>query len=78
MSSGKFLFGALVGGAIGAAVGMLLAPRSGVETREMISEEVSSRYDDAKGKVGDKVSELENTGKKTLDDVAEKLTGKKA
>ena len=57
---------------------MLLAPRSGVETREMISEEVSSRYDDAKGKVGDKVSELEKTGKKTLDDVAEKLTGKKA
>ncbi len=43
-SFGKFIAGALVGGAVGAAIGMLLAPRSGVETREMIRGEFESRY----------------------------------
>lgn len=42
-SFGKFVAGALVGGAIGAVVGMLLAPRSGAETREMIKEEFGNR-----------------------------------
>ena len=42
-SIGKFFFGALIGGAIGAALGMLLAPRSGAETREMIRDEFDSR-----------------------------------
>lgn len=43
-SLGKFILGALVGGAVGAAIGMLLAPRSGAETRELIREELDNRY----------------------------------
>jgi len=43
-SFGKFVTGALVGGAIGALFGMLLAPRSGSETRELIREEFDARY----------------------------------
>jgi gas vesicle protein len=43
-SFGKFVTGALVGGAVGAVIGMLLAPRSGAETRELIREEFESRY----------------------------------
>jgi len=43
-SFGKFMAGALVGGAIGAVIGMLLAPRSGSETRELIREEFETRY----------------------------------
>ena len=46
-SFGKFVVGALVGGAVGAAIGMLLAPRSGSETRELIKEEFESRYRDS-------------------------------
>ncbi len=46
-SLGKFVLGALVGGAVGAAIGMLLAPRSGSETRELIREEFDSRYRDS-------------------------------
>jgi len=46
-SFGKFTAGALVGGAIGALVGMLLAPRSGSETREMIKEEFETRSREA-------------------------------
>lgn len=86
MSSGKFVLGALVGGAIGAVVGLLVAPRSGVETREMISEELSTKYDDAKDRLSDaaanakdRVSEiaadLEETGKKAVDSVTAKLPG---
>lgn len=43
-SLGKFILGTLVGGAVGAAIGMLLAPRSGAETRELIREELDNRY----------------------------------
>lgn len=42
-SLGKFIVGAVVGGVVGAAFGMLLAPRSGVETREMIREELDNQ-----------------------------------
>lgn len=39
--NGKLLLGALVGGAIGAAAGILFAPRSGKVTRSMIGEKYS-------------------------------------
>lgn len=35
---GAFLFGILLGGIVGAALGLLFAPQSGEETREMIRE----------------------------------------
>ncbi len=46
-SLGKFLTGAIVGGAVGAVIGMLLAPRSGSETRDIIREEFEHRYRDS-------------------------------
>ena len=36
MSVSRFLAGFIVGGAIGAVAGVLLAPRSGEETRKML------------------------------------------
>ena len=42
MSATKFLAGFIVGGAIGAVSGVLLAPKSGEETRAMIAD--SARY----------------------------------
>jgi gas vesicle protein len=54
---GKFVAGALVGGAVGAVIGMLLAPRSGSETRELIREELDSRYRESTDSLRDK-SEL--------------------
>jgi hypothetical protein len=48
----KFLFGALLGGAIGALLAVLTAPRSGEETRKLLSEELSSRYDDSRKVLG--------------------------
>lgn len=40
-SFSRFLLGALVGGAAGAVVGLLFAPRSGAETRRMIADEAA-------------------------------------
>ena len=37
MSAGKFIAGFVVGGAIGAIAGILLAPKSGAETRDDIA-----------------------------------------
>jgi gas vesicle protein len=39
--TGKFLGGLLIGGAIGAALGILFAPRSGKETRQMLKKSVA-------------------------------------
>ncbi len=45
MSSGRFLGGILIGGALGAIIGLLLAPRSGHDTRELIREDLEDRLD---------------------------------
>jgi gas vesicle protein len=47
---GSFLAGAVIGGLIGAAIGLLLAPASGEEMREQVTEFVDGRraaFDDA-------------------------------
>ena len=44
MSVGKFFAGFLVGGAVGAIAGLLLAPQSGEETRDMIAQKSSDLY----------------------------------
>jgi gas vesicle protein len=38
MSAGKFLAGFVVGGALGAIAGVLLAPQSGEETRDLLND----------------------------------------
>jgi len=78
----RFFFGALVGGGLGAIIGLLLAPRAGRETRDIIRDEVRNRYEASKEKavhvVQDKTnevkqkaaqlsSELEEAGRKAMD-----------
>ncbi len=43
----KYATGALIGGVIGAVMGLLLAPRSGAETREIIRQEVETKSREA-------------------------------
>jgi gas vesicle protein len=40
---GSFLAGVVIGGLIGAAIGLLLAPRAGDETREQVGEFVGEK-----------------------------------
>ncbi len=50
---GSFLAGAVIGGFIGAALGLLLAPQTGEELREHVGEYVDSK----KAELGDAVNE---------------------
>ena len=66
MSVSRFLAGFIVGGAIGAVAGILLAPRSGEETRKMLkdtADDMARRADETakqiKVKADDAVSDLQ-------------------
>jgi gas vesicle protein len=69
MSAGKFIAGFVVGGAIGAIAGILLAPKSGEETRAMLSNSAKDMIKKAdetakqiQSKADDAVSELQKKG----------------
>jgi len=69
MSAGKFLAGFLVGGALGAVAGVLLAPQSGEETRDLltdVSKDVVKKTDktvkDIQDKADSAVSEMQKKG----------------
>ena len=74
MSAGKFIAGFIVGGAIGAVAGILLAPKSGEETRNEIAngakemlrkadetaKQIQSKTDDAIGELQKKGEEIKS------------------
>jgi gas vesicle protein len=88
MSAGKFIAGFIVGGAIGAIAGILLAPKSGEETRELLSNSAKDMIKKAdetakqiQSKADDAVSELQKKGeeiKGKLQDLINKQKDEKA
>ncbi len=75
MKSGKVLLGALAGVAIGAVVGVLLAPEKGSDTRKKISKKGQDIADDVKSQVGglkDKYNDLVDTVASKVDAFANK------
>lgn len=74
--AGKFLGGLLIGGAIGTVVGLLVAPRSGKETRQMLQNSTSSLPDLAEelgANVQYQADRLTETAQRTLDETIERL-----
>lgn len=76
MSASKFFVGFIVGGALGAIAGILLAPKSGEETRTMLAEsakDVMKRADatvkEIQSKADDAVADMQKKG----DEIREKL-----
>ncbi len=49
----RFILGVLIGGAIGAALGLIIAPQSGRETREALSKRVRTAADEARQQAED-------------------------
>lgn len=68
MSTGKFIAGFVVGGALGALAGLLLAPKSGEETREIIKDNSRQAYDKAQTAV----KEIQEKAQTISNDMAKK------
>lgn len=66
---GSFLFGA----ALGAAAGLLFAPRSGEETQEELREGASRLRSDAEEKLSDLREDLSDVYERTREDVARRV-----
>ncbi len=63
-TKGKFALGALLGAAIGAASGILLAPKSGKETREDLKKQADKMYGDLEKTGKDAAANMEETVEK--------------
>ena len=76
MSATKFLAGFIVGGAIGAITGILLAPKSGEETRALIAQttkDAVKRADETVKEIQSKADDVVSDKKKKGDEIKEKL-----
>jgi len=76
MSAGKFLAGFLVGGAIGAVAGILLAPKSGEETRQMLADgakDALKRADETVKQIQSKADDVVSDMQKKGEEIKEKL-----
>ena len=71
MGRGKFVAGAITGVAIGAAAGVLLAPKSGEETRKELAVKINDVLDKAKKlKKEDAITYIETSIEKIKKDIA--------
>jgi gas vesicle protein len=71
-ATGSMLTGFLVGGVIGAATALLLAPRSGDETRAQIRDKAVELRDRTTETVKDTVSQAKSRANEIKDNVSEK------
>ena len=54
-----FVVGLLFGGLVGVTLGLLLAPRSGLETRQLVKERINEIIEEAKQAAAERRLELE-------------------
>ena len=78
--AGDFMAGVLLGGVIGAALALLVAPQSGEQTRELLKEKsgelterAKERIADLTAKVKEQAGEMVASGKEALRERKEKL-----
>lgn len=67
---GSFLMGLLAGTVLGAGLGMLFAPKAGLELRNQLSEQTGklrSTANDAYSQASDKVSQIVDRGREAYD-----------
>ncbi|NRF41938.1 YtxH domain-containing protein [Pedobacter foliorum] len=69
----KVLVGLLAGLAAGAALGLLLAPEKGSDTRDKLSQSLKDLADSIRDKAADEINNLTSLKDKVLDSVKTKL-----
>jgi len=69
----KVLIGLLAGLAAGAALGLLLAPEKGSDTRDKLSQSLKDLADTIKDKAADEINNLTSLKDKVVDSVKSKL-----
>ena len=77
---GKFVGGLMMGGAIGGLLGVLLAPRKGEETRQLIADSAGEArkkaecsLNDIQTKTDKAIEDLQKTGQEVLHKVADSV-----
>jgi len=70
---GKFLLGALIGAAAGVVVGILFAPRSGKETREIIGEKAKEYSEKGKELIQKGTKAAKGKIKQTADRISDRM-----
>lgn len=76
MSVGKFLAGCVIGGTLGAIAGVLLAPQSGEETREALSDaskDVVKKTDKTVKEIQDKADTVVTDLQQKSDEIMDKI-----
>ena len=80
MSVGKFLGGFAIGAVIGAVAGILLAPKSGAETREMLgdmasdlAEKTDATVQDIKRKADNLITDAQEKSEQIMGKLSEML-----
>ena len=76
MSAGKFFAGFIVGGALGAIAGILLAPKSGEETRALLADgakDAMKRADETVKQIQSKADDVVSDMQKKGEEIKEKL-----
>ena len=76
MSATRFLAGFIVGGAIGAITGILLAPKSGEETRAMLADsakEAMKKADETVKQIQEKADDVVSDLQKKGDEIKDKI-----
>lgn len=71
-SVGSFVGGALLGGLIGAAIGLLFAPRAGTETREKLGENMQ----DIQARANKAIDELKVKSEEVIGQTKQAVEGK--
>lgn len=61
--AGKFIAGVLIGAALGAAAGLLLAPQSGEETRKVIKKKTKKYLEKGRSFLADKAEDVNDFAK---------------